>query len=186
MKIKILYSLFFLANKISIIKGYQPPMLREYKRLPEILHYADKNKRFKLGTAIIAAHGITDIVTKSPPTLAMGYLSAYTLLKVSPIDLRYIWLVLGSTYHFSKDLLGPYSILQSLCLHELFLQKPKWVYYYLLFIHTPLHYWRFCLIPGNIYMLPVCMIFTYLLYKIPFSMFNSMCLFPVIGHIMVN
>ena len=177
---------FLISCIISSSCSYQLPMVRAYKRLPELLHHVDKHKPLKMGASIIAAHGITDIVTKAPSTWLLGYFSGFTLTYISPIDMRYMWLVLGSTYHFSKDMMGPFKLIQSIYLHELFIQKPKWVYYYLLCVHTPLHYWSFFQTPGTIYYLPVCILFTWFIYKLPMMKFKSLCLFPVIGHIIIN
>ena len=174
-----------LINSV-LIKGYQPPMLKQYNRLPKLLDYVETNRPLKVGVSIIGAHGITDIVSKSPSTLVVGYLSGLTLTLVSPIDLRYIWLVLASTYHFSKDMLGPFKLIQSITMHELFIEKPKWVYYYLLCIHTPLHYLRFLRVTANIKYIPMCILFTWLIYKLPLNKFKSIYLFPIIGHILVN
>ena len=169
-----------ISTFITSIYSYQLPIIREYKRIPELLHHVEKHKPLKLGASIIAAHGITDIVTSSPPRWLIGYLSGFTLTCISPIDIRYIWLVLGSTYHFSKDMLGPFKLIQSIYLHELFIQKPKWVYVYLLCIHTPLHYWRFFQNSGNIYFLPWCILFTWIIYKLPLMKFNSLYLCVIV------
>ncbi len=181
------YLLYIIISlSITQVTAYQLPMIQQYHRIPKLLKQVDNHKHLKLGASIIAAHGITDIVSTHPSTLAVGYLSGFTLTYISPIDLRYIWLVLGSTYHFSKDMIGPFKLIQSLCLHEVFIEKPKWVYYYLLYVHTPLHYWRFFSIPGNIIFLPSCILFTWLIYKLPFHNYNSIWLFPVLGHIMIH
>lgn len=180
---KLRYVLLFMLTSVSC---YQLPMIREYNRLPEILHQAEKNKAIKIGTSIIAAHGITDIVAASPQRFVLSYLSGFTLTYISPIDIRYVWLVLASTYHFSKDMIGPFKLIQSICLHEVFIQHPKWVYLYLLCFHIPLHYWRFFRTLGNIKHIPLCILFTWLIYKIPLHKYKSIYLFPVIGHIMVN
>ena len=83
-------------------------MLKQYNRLPKMLDYVETNRPLKEGVSNIGAHRITDIVSRPPSTLVVGYLSGLTLTFVSPIDLRYIWLVLGSTYHFSKDMIDTF------------------------------------------------------------------------------
>lgn len=175
-----------LLSMVGSVFGLQLPMIQSDRRLSELLYYVDKNKALKIGAAAIGGHGMTDLFTKHPTQLVVGYLFGFTLTYVSPVDLRYSWLVLGSTYHFSKDMIGPLKLLQSIYLHEYFIKKPKWVYYYLLCFHIPLHYWRYFRVPGNIKYLPLYIIFTWLIYKLPFHKYNSICLFPVIGHIMVN
>ena len=181
--VKVIIILHYIIDPVS---SYQVPMLQQYHKLPQLLDRVEKSKPLKIGAAAIAAHGMTDLFTKSPSYLTLGYVSGFTLTYISPVDLRYIWLVLGSTYHFSKDMIGPFKLIQSLCLHEVFIEKPRWVYLYLLCFHMPLHYWRFFTVPGNIKYIPLCILFTWLIYKLPLHKFKSIYLFPVIGHIMVN
>ncbi len=182
MRINLLLYIFMIESACS----YQLPMIQQYNRLPKLLKQVDNHNSLKLGASIIAAHGITDTVITPLPKLLVGYISGFTLTYISPVDLRYVWLVLASTFHFSKDMIGPFKLIQSVCLHEVFIQKPRLVYLYLLCFHIPLHYWRFFRIPGNIKFLPLCILFTCFIYKLPFHKYKSIYLFPVLGHIMVN
>ena len=128
---KLRYVLLFMLTSVSC---YQLPMIREYNRLPEILHQAEKNKAIKIGTSIIAAHGITDIVAASPQRFVLSYLSGFTLTYISPIDIRYVWLVLASTYHFSKDMIGPFKLIPYVCMRCLYSIQSGFIYIYYVFI----------------------------------------------------
>ena len=182
----IVHIIFVIYVLLEPVSSYQRPMLQQYHKLPQLLDRLENTKSLKIGAATIAAHGITDLITKPLSLVGTGYLSGFALTYFSPVDVRYLWLVLGSTYHFSKDMVGPFKLIQSVCLHEMFIEKPKWVYYYLLCFHVPLHYWRFIRVAGNINYAPLCLLFTWLIYKLPLHKFKSIYLFPVIGHIMVN
>ena len=114
MFVKVIMILHYIIDPVS---SYQSPMLQQYHKLPQLLDRLENTKTLKIGAATIAAHGITDLITKPLPQVGMGYLSGFTLTYFSPVDVRYLWLVLGSTYHFSKDMVGPFKLIQSLCLH---------------------------------------------------------------------
>ena len=94
-----------LLSMVGSVFGLQLPMIQSDRRLSELLYYVDKNKALKIGAAAIGGHGMTDFFTKHPTQLVVGYLFGFTLTYVSPVELRYSWLVLGSTYHFSKDMI---------------------------------------------------------------------------------
>jgi len=177
----------FVLILIILILGshaYHLPIIQKYRKLPHIIKQIDDKPVQKAMASVVVAHGATDIFTKPIDKVYSNYFNSFVIMHVSKKEFRYVILFIASIFHFSRDMLGPYKIAQSIVLHSIFIFKPNWCFRYLTFLHTPLHYYKFFSIGNNIIYMPIFIGLTGISYFIPFKEYNSLWLIPVLGHIL--
>ncbi len=178
---KIIYVLITLLHCCNM---YQLPIIRKYKNIPKLVKKIDNIPKYKAMTSVVVAHGATDLFLKPIDKVYANYFNSFVLMYISNKEMRYIILFIASIFHFSRDMIGSYKIVQSIILHIFFIFKPLWCFRYLAFFHTPLHYYKFFKIGNNIVYVPIFLLLTFLSYNyISFKQYNSLWLVPILGHI---
>ena len=89
----------------------------------------------------IIGHGATDIIDIPELTI---FFNTFFLVAISNINLenRKRLLIGSSIYHIAQDIPNKFKYFISSLIHYIWLKKPIISKVYLLFIHTPLHYYR--------------------------------------------